>query len=378
MTTDDRSFQQGPPSVGDTEADLLEEAVIKKVSHVLLEELFAAVEEGVRGARAKLKARKMGSQEESELNKEAGQEQTYKQQDKKQKSVAEMEDDDDEAAIVATAVPASPSVSHGLDGDHEENTVHQLQAELNELKARKLHMDQFTAQLLGFSFGIALLSPDQLSKLSEAMKKITKNIYRSFALPPYVTPLQLAAFYGDANLCHFVLDKANNKEVKKKMADSRICGHGDVRGVDAFALAVFEGHNEVVKVFLEHECVDPCLVYSLVSPEGTLQLGPPLCLAVMQGHEDVVRTLIGHGADVNEKVSVGDRFNGGEYPPIALAVVHNDDEAIVKLLIEHDAIVNVPCTGGTALDLAMRKKNINPKMVAALERAGARSGNKKY
>jgi len=342
----------------------------------------------------------MGSQEESERNKEAGQEQTCKQQDKKQKSVAEMEDDDNEAATVATAVPASPSVSHGLDDHHEKNTVQQLQAELNELKARKLQMDQFTAQLLGFSFGIALLSPDQLSKLSEAMKKITQDRCRSFALPPYMTPLQLAAFYGDANLCHFVLDQANNKEVKKKVADSRIYGavgalgvfegHNG-QGVDAFALAVFEGHNEVVKVFLEHECVDPILPHSVtrnfcsrgsntfVLKTSCKQLGPPLCIAVMQGHEDVVRTLVGHGADANKKASVGDGGGCccGACPLIALAVEHNDDEAIVKLLIKHNAIVNVPCPGGTALDLAMHKNDVNPKMAAALERAGARSANKK-
>jgi hypothetical protein len=75
--------------------------------------------------------------------------------------------------------------------------------------------------------------------------------------------------------------------------------------------------------------------------------GSPLTLAVDGGHEAIMRLLHSHGSDVNAKNKAGNT--------VLMEAAAERDEARVRLLLAHGAVVSENEKGETALDMVSDK-----------------------
>jgi ankyrin repeat protein len=95
-------------------------------------------------------------------------------------------------------------------------------------------------------------------------------------------------------------------------------------------LAAEKGHNDVVKLLLEHKA----------EVDAKTESGEtPLYLAAEKGHKDVAELLLSHGADVNAKDK-----NFGRTPLHEAAVFGHKD--VVELLLAHGADINAKNKNG--------------------------------
>lgn len=129
------------------------------------------------------------------------------------------------------------------------------------------------------------------------------------------TPLEVAAFEGNIEICKFLIEKgANVNNVSNE-------------GVTPLFQAIDQSEShEVVKLLLENGA-DPNL---MCGTEG--QQGFPLDQACLRGQIEIVKELIKHGAKVNAV---------DEYDCSALATaVAREKPEITKLLLKHGADIN--------------------------------------
>lgn len=173
-----------------------------------------------------------------------------------------------------------------------------------------------------------------------------------------LTQLHIAAMAGDANRVKYWLREGIDVNSRDKYGDTPLCyaaqgGHLPIvrlllargavpdDGSLSFAASARENRLEMAKVLIDH---------------GAEQFGNAMIEAIAKGHEDVVRLFLQHGANVKER---GETISSGAaslrhpngVPPLHMAARGRAE--IAKLLIEHGAGVNDRDTYGyTALHFA--------------------------
>ena len=119
--------------------------------------------------------------------------------------------------------------------------------------------------------------------------------------------------------------------------------------VSLLALAVRAGQRGIIEVLLAHDARvnPPSVELSEVPPNGEiLPFAGPLAIAAQYGEDDVVRTLLQRGANVNQRIGMGDR----DYSALAEAI-YSGSPATVYLLLTHGAdITSLVGTGVTVPD----------------------------
>lgn len=121
------------------------------------------------------------------------------------------------------------------------------------------------------------------------------------------TPLQLAAFFGNAHTVKWLAALGSNVNAISKNSTF-------ARGVPVLQSAVASGNRDVVKILLEHGAN----VNVLNEQEGT-----PLYLTAYEGNVEMVKLLLAGGADRNLKTKDGETplkiaEARGHYPVVEL------------------------------------------------------------
>ncbi|PPJ60852.1 hypothetical protein CBER1_07236 [Cercospora berteroae] len=156
--------------------------------------------------------------------------------------------------------------------------------------------------------------------------------------------------FGITSIFEEVLSRESKSDLnpKDKWSRTPLCGRVEVNSPDTkqkspFAIAVHEGHEEVIRLFLQSQRVD---MNSYILPD----LKTPFAIAVDKGYEDVLVPLL-----KNARVNVNPR-DYQQKTPFATAV-GNGDEVMTRMLLECPRVDVNPRdeSGSTPLFTAMYK-----------------------
>jgi ankyrin repeat protein len=213
----------------------------------------------------------------------------------------------------------------------------------------------------------------------------------------------LASASGNTPLIVASLRHGSAPVLRELLAHGADVSARNAEGFDALTVAARIGDLEAVRLLIEHKAD----VNATPRKTATRGEGTPLMAAARSGHLDILELLVDSGADINAMSEQGsalsaaayaDRRNCAEFllqrgaktdlsgkafsqrndtgytPLMYAAMTEHDDATLVEALLARGAEVNAKSSKGeTALDFA--KKRGDTKVVAALLRAGAGSGN---
>lgn len=190
-----------------------------------------------------------------------------------------------------------------------------------------------------------------------------------------VTPLHVAATFGDKKLAAFLIDNGAHINALGsghitpllRAADSgRIqiiqlliskgaqvqVDTADCNGSTALMCAVERGCTNIVKLLLEHGAdINLCYTRDIQNYQDTTPKLNALSIAAQRGHIKIVKLLFEHGATVNDR-------DGQGWTALHRAVVGwGDQEEMVKFLIDRGADPSLETNQGeTVFDLIQRAK----------------------